>query len=59
MSDQMTDDQFYADVALLNEASRLDYTFAERVLAAKTDADIDELVAEARLRVAEAAREAY
>lgn len=42
-----TDPEFDRQVRLLSEAGRIRPEFASRVWAAKTDADIDELVVEA------------
>jgi hypothetical protein len=54
----MDDEQFFNDVAVLTEASRVSSSFAAKVMDGGTDEQLDALVIEARAIVDEAANEA-
>lgn len=56
---QDTDPRFDEQVRLLSEAGRIDHKFAERVWAATSDDQIDDLVEDARKLIEDAAQEAY
>jgi hypothetical protein len=55
----MDDERFFNDVAILNEAGRLDPIFANQVLEAATDERIDELVEQGRKIIDEHSDQAW